>query len=222
MRLITRDDEETKKSIAAYYAIGKEHLIIDYFSKKNQQDSANSDDWFYQSICQFLSMSKTSNSQKKHKCFSQLLSCCDKSIELRSDHWPALFMRSMMRSFMSSAEIDEMASYLIPTDYTTKDVETDLQIMIELQKKETVKQPYFFIPYVILAYLKYTDHEIRDIKSIIENGLLDTPLGPVSYFGDFLYLPIRVLHKELRTHNHIEFASELYNRHTALFPTIKI
>lgn len=80
-------------------------------------------------------MNNTNSTQEKYKLFNEVFKSCEKACSLQADHWPAFFLRSMLHSLMNSNAVDEMAAYLLTSEYTAAEAENECLKMIELQKK---------------------------------------------------------------------------------------
>lgn len=221
MRLLHKIDDEMLKTIQLSVHTNSKEKMKEYFKQKIKDKPADPDTWFYHAVCSWELMGNTNPTQEKYKLFIEVLKACERACLLQAHHWPALFLRSMVRSLMNSNELDEMAFYLISTDYTEEDAERDRLKMIELQK-QTESQSYFFIPYAGLAKQALEKDNIIKAESLIHEGLADTSVDEIKYFRRLLSIPMLILYRKLMMMKQTQLAGLIRERYNQLFPSLMI
>lgn len=157
---------------------------------------------------------------KEHKCFFESIEWSSRTIEINKEHWPALFLRSMIGLMMNS-ETDQMAMYLLPNDYTDKDAVDDLYRMIDLQKTLVEPSPYCTVPYVQLAYAKVINKDIEGAVAILKEAGDNIKFEEIPYFRNVCRLPFINLYKKAYELRNKEMLNILKCWVMALFPNQK-
>lgn len=158
--------------------------------------------------------------QKQHKCLMDTIEWASRTVEKDKDHWPALFLRSMVRLMMNDEE-DEMAMYLLPIDYTEEDAMDDINHMIELQLSLSESSPYCAVPYVQQAYAKMLDEDTEGALEILSKAREHIKLEKISFFGDVLRLPFVSLYKKAYHSHSTEILRLMKPWILIFFPNVK-
>lgn len=187
------------------------------YARVHKQEDAES--CFLLALYHCMLIPHITDGQNLHKCLMDTLEWSSKTIEKEADHWCALFLRSTVRLLMND-DSDEVASYLLPIDYSEDDAVDDINRMIELQKLLLLPSPYCTVPYVQLAYVKILDNNMEGALNILKEASDYIVLEEIPYFGDMLSLPfVKIYKKAYEIHNY-ELLKLLKNWIMILFPNI--
>jgi hypothetical protein len=222
VRLLHKNDDEMLKTIQLSVRTGARNQIITYFKDKAEKNSGDPDAWFYHGVCAWEMMNVTNNSHEKHRYLITVFNACERACSLQPDHWPGLFLRSLTRSLLMSNEyVDEMVSVML-FGYVTEDTDPDSLKMLDLQSQAAAPEPYFIVPYAILAQWLLQRQQLPEAERYISRGLLETSPGRVQYFESLLCIPLLTLFQKLVKLNQKKSARQLAERFNLLFPARQI
>lgn len=201
MRMPTREDDALLQTLR--FGVNTSNRIKfekQLYARVHKQEDAES--CFLLALYHCILIPHITDGQNLHKCLMDTIEWSSKTIEKESDHWTALFLRSMVRLMMND-ESDEMATYLLPIDYTEEDAMDDINRMIELQKTLPSPIPYCTVPYVQLAYAKVIDNDTKGAIKVLKEASDYIILERIPYFGDIVSLPfVAVYKKAYALHNY--------------------
>ncbi|MGD2089781.1 MAG: hypothetical protein PVH61_26640 [Candidatus Aminicenantes bacterium] len=221
MRLINKNDEEMLNAIKLSIKITGKDKMAGHFKKEIETGKNPADAWFYYGLNAWEMMNSTSHSNKKHEYLVESLKGFGEACIIDKNHWPAIFLRSLISILMSGNDVDEMTAYLLPGDYTSDEAYTDLEKLLELQINIKA-EPYFFVPYACIAKKMLEMNDMQKAKKYISEGLVRTPAGKVNYFDFFLKIPVILLFNKLLGLKQLKLALKVKNRFDILFPGNKI
>ncbi|MCU0285178.1 MAG: hypothetical protein MUF15_02150 [Acidobacteria bacterium] len=217
MRLINEKDDDMLKAIKLSIKMTGKDKMSEHFKRKIEAGENAVDSWFYYGLNAWEMMNVSSQAQKKHEYLVEALKGFGEAVSIEELHWPALLLRSLIRTMMSGDEVDEMTVYLLSGDYSLEDALTDIEKLLEFQKK-TKPEPYFFITFAFLANRMLELDKFTEVERYIKEGLVSIPAGRVRYLGSILYIPVIMLYNKLLQLKHIPQALEVKKRYDILFP----
>ena len=219
MRMPNKEDETLLKTlkIGVNPAI-QAKLEQQLYLNARKQDDAES--CFSLALYHCILIPTIKDGQKQHKCLMDTIEWASRTVEKDKDHWPALFLRSMVRLMMND-EADEMAMYLLPMDFTEEDVMDDIDHMIEMQMSMSQPSSYCAVPYVELAYAKMLDEDPKAALEVLNNASEHIKLEKMEYFADVLRLPFMSLYKKAFYSHSSEILKVLKPWISVLFPSVK-
>ncbi|WDV48110.1 hypothetical protein PV797_10530 [Clostridiaceae bacterium M8S5] len=221
MRMPNRDDDILLQTLQ----IGVKTSARDKLEEKLRVQLSRQNDaeaYFALALFNCACIPFVTDGQKLHKCLIDTIEWSSRSVEIDKEHWPALFLRSMVRLMMNDDETDEMAMYLLPIDYTEKDAIDDQYRMIDIQKTLSEHSPYCIVPYVQLAYAKVLDKDIKSAIYILRDAGEDIKLEKIPHLKNVIRLPFISLNKSAHKLGNHEMCNFLYYWIRALFPNQKL
>jgi len=189
-----------------------EHQL--YAQQMKKQDAES---FFSLALFNCVAINYTTDGQSLHKCLMDTIDWATRALELEPEHWPAMFLRSMVRLMMSD-ETDEMAMYLLPIDYTEKDAINDLHRMIKLQNDYNIASPYKAVPYSLLAYARLMEKDADGAFAILKEAENSITLDKIPYFSGVLRIPFVTLYKKAYDLKNRELLNILKRWIVVLFP----
>jgi len=192
MRLITKNDDEMLKTLILSARMSRRDKMSAYFKQKIENGDNPGDAWFYYGLNAWQMMNVTSELQEKHLCLVEVLKGFSEAVALEPLHWPALYLRCLIRIRMSGEEVDKRSFFPLTAEYTTANAHADLARLTDLQKA-TDPQPCFFATYALIASGQLEQGKTQAALETICEGLTQTPAGVIPFFAPLVSLSIKAL-----------------------------
>jgi len=217
MRGPTKKDDELLQTIQIGVNTSVRNRLAEHLNQSILNNPNDAEARFAFALFHWVLMPLVGDSQLKHKCLVEIIERSSQSIELNNEHWLALFFRSMVRLMMND-DADEMATYLLPTDYSGQDALDDQHRMIKIQEP-IVPSPYCAIPYVQLAYASVIDDNLDLAMAALQDAVSSVLFAPIPHFGAMLRYPFLALYKKAYSIRYKEMVSLLRDWIVTFFPS---
>lgn len=216
MRMPNKDDDLLLQTLRIGMNTSvKNRLEQQLYTQQTKRQDAET--YFSLALFNCVAIQYTADGQSQHKCLIDTIDWATRAVESNPEHWPAMFLRSMVRLMMND-ESDEMAMYLLPIDYTDQDAIVDLHRMIQLQKEQDIASPCQTLPYVQLAYAKLMDEDIEGAIAILKEAENSITLGKIPYLVSILRIPFVTLYKRAYNMSNHDLLRILKRWIVVLFP----
>lgn len=221
MRPIVKNDDEMLKTLILSARMSGKDKMSRYFKQKIDAGENPDDAWFYYGLNAWQMMNSIKDPQEKHGYLVEIIKGFSQACLVEAKHWPAIFLRSLIRIKMSGDEVEKRCFFPLTIEYSVKDAHEDLLKLIELQK-ETAPEPYYFSTYAAAAAGELASDNAGTAAQTIAAGLTEVPVGRVQYLVPLVSLPLVMLLKRLPETGQNETAETVKERYNSMFPGNKI
>lgn len=177
-------------------------------ARKNPE---NAEAAFAYGYLRFLLNSKSKDTVIGMRNFEMVFDNFNQVLKLKPDYWLALMFKVIL--LLSLPEIMRDDKELIKS----------IEMMMNQQNEADRKEPYFIIPYIILADYKYLCADREGAIMVLGEGMKIAPQTPMPYpsFWDYFAMPFKDYMKRLVRSNEFDMALQVQSLGKLYFPTDK-
>jgi hypothetical protein len=189
MREPRAEDDEVMSTIDFVIRLNGSTRIVDGFVREAEA-RGSADSWFYAGLAAWSLMDVTAHSLRKHGLLMSALDHLSAALRIDPDHWPARFMRASYVTMLHSDEADEMVAFLLPAAYSIRPARQDAQMLIDLQSRAGLREPFGLAAYCLAAVHALMSHDEPAAWQTLRAGLTSAQEGPASAMAAQIMVPV--------------------------------
>jgi hypothetical protein len=194
MRMPSRQDDELLQTLQISVHTSSHVKLTRHLENIIVKQPDDPEPHFALGLFSWVMMSLTTDNQDKHRHLVGVIEHSSNAIAIDAKHWPALFLRSMVRLMMNDTAADEMATYLLPTDYSVRKAVNDQKTMMDIQ--ESTRSPFCAVPFVLVAYALLLDDDSQSALATLIEASDNIEMRQMPCWGRILRLPFLALYKK--------------------------